>query len=135
MQSGHSEATTEGIRVRVAAQFLPERSSTELGQYFFVYRVRIANDGERWAKLLSRHWKITDAEGAVEEIEGPGVVGDTPELAPGESYEYMSGCPLTTEWGTMEGSYVFEREDGTQFEAEVARFFLALTTDPIATQD
>lgn len=135
MQSGHSDETTEGIRVRVAAQFLPERSSPELGQYFFVYRVRIANEGQAWAKLLSRRWTITDGNGQVEVVEGPGVVGDQPELAPGESYEYMSGCPLTTEWGTMEGHYVFQRQDGETFEARVGRFFLALTTAPITSQD
>lgn len=132
MQSGHSNVCTEGIRVRVAAQFLPERSAPEAGQFFFVYRVQIANEGDRKAKLLSRYWKITDGQGAVEEVEGPGVVGETPELAPGESYEYMSGCPLGTEWGTMEGCYVFEREDGSRFEAEIGRFFLALTTEPIS---
>ncbi|MBC8451112.1 MAG: Co2+/Mg2+ efflux protein ApaG [Planctomycetes bacterium] len=135
MQSGHSDTTTEGIRVRVAAQFLPERSSPEMGQYFFVYRVRLSNEGEHAAKLLTRYWLITDANGKTEEVEGPGVVGDFPDLAPGESYEYMSGCPLGTEWGTMEGHYVFEREGGERFQAGVGRFFLALTTAPITSQD
>lgn len=135
MQSGHSDQVTEGIRVRVAAQFLPERSSPDHSQYFFVYRVRISNEGEAWAKLRSRYWLITDANGKREEVDGPGVVGDFPELAPGESYEYMSGCPLTTEWGTMEGHFVFEREGGEQFQAGVGRFFLALTTEPITAQE
>ena len=135
MQSGHSGTTTEGIRIRVAAQYLPERSSPAHGQYFYIYRVRISNEGEAWAKLRSRRWKITDADGLVEVVEGPGVVGDLPELAPGESYEYTSGCPLATEWGTMEGHYTFEREDGARFDAKIGRFFLALTTAPIASQD
>jgi ApaG protein len=135
MQSGHSDTVTEGIRIRVAAQLLPERSSPEHGQFFFIYRVRISNEGTEWAKLLSRYWKITDSDGQIEEVEGPGVVGDLPELGPDESYEYTSGCPLTTEWGTMEGHYVFERASGSRFEAAIGRFFLALTTAPIASQD
>jgi len=135
MQSGHSNELTEGIRVRVAAQLLPERSSPELGQYFFVYRVRISNEGKHPAKLLSRYWLITDADGKTEEVEGPGVVGDFPYLQAGESYEYMSGCPLGTEWGTMEGYFVFQREGNQRFQAKVGRFFLARTTAPITSLD
>ena len=135
MQSGHSDLTTEGIRVRVAAQFLPERSSPEHNQYFFVYRVRLANVGTEWAKLRSRLWLITDAEDKSHKVQGPGVVGEFPELEPEAQFEYMSGCPLTTEWGTMEGHFVFERKDGAEFKVGVGRFFLALTTDPMMTQD
>lgn len=135
MQTGHSDSLTEGIRVRVAAQYLADRSDPERGQYFFVYRVRITNESDSWAKLLSRAWRITDANGEIETVEGPGVVGDLPELDPGESYEYMSGCPLTTGWGTMEGHYTMQRVDGTTFDVSIGRFFLALTTAPIAYQE
>lgn len=135
MESGHSDVTTDGIRVRVAAQYLPERSSPEHNQYFFVYRVRLSNVGDAWAKLRTRSWLITDANGKTNKVEGPGVVGEFPELAPGAQFEYMSGCPLTTEWGTMEGHFVFEREGGAEFQVEVGRFFLAMNTAPIMSQD
>jgi ApaG protein len=85
----------------------------------------ISNQGERRAKLKSRHWVILDADNNRQEVRGPGVVGKFPDLAPGESFEYCSGCPLATKWGTMEGSYVFQREDGSEFEVSIGRFFLA----------
>ena len=106
MQSGHSDVTTEGIRVRVSAQYVPAQSDPDHRKFLFVYRVVIANEGSRWAKLLSRRWVITDGNGEVEVVEGPGVVGEQPELAPGESHEYTSHCPLSTSWGTMEGHFV-----------------------------
>ena len=129
MENGHSDETTEGIRVRVSAQYLPERSAPERRQFLFVYRVQIENVGDQWAKLASRRWVITDGNGEVNVVEGPGVVGETPELSPGDRHEYMSGCPLQTHWGTMEGHYVMEREDGSTFEARVGRFFLAKNTE------
>ena len=135
MQTGHSDTTTEGIRVRVASQFLPDRSDPDRGLHFFVYRVRITNEGDEPATLRSRSWLITDGRGETETVEGPGVVGDQPRLEPGEGYEYMSGCPLETEWGTMEGYYVFERDGGETFEAAIGRFFLALGTAPITALD
>jgi len=136
MQTGHSDQTTDGIRVRVAAQYLPERSAPDSGVYFFVYRVRLDNEGERSAQLMSRYWRITDANGEIEEVRGPGVVGDQPVLEPGGSYEYMSGSSLETEWGTMEGHYDFVREEGEQpFKVGIGRFFLALSTAPITAQD
>ena len=135
MQTGHSDTTTDGIRVRVASQFLPERSDPDRGLHFFVYRVQLTNEGEQPARLLSRRWLITDANGETEEVQGPGVVGDQPHLDPGEEYEYMSGCPLETEWGTMEGSYEFERDGGERFEVAIGRFFLALGTAPISALD
>ena len=135
MESGHSDVTTDGIRVRVAAQYLPERSSPEHDQYFFVYRVRLSNVGEEWGKLRSRCWLITDANGKTNKVEGPGVVGEFPELSPGAQFEYMSGSPLTTEWGTMEGHFIFERKDGERFQVAVGRFFLAMNTAPIMSQD
>ncbi len=128
METGHSDFTTQGIRVRVSAQFVPERSDPEHRQFLFVYKVRISNQGERWAKLRSRRWVITDAFGETEIVEGPGVIGEEPELEPGMSHEYMSGCPLRTSWGTMEGHYVMQREDGETFEAKIGRFFLTEKT-------
>lgn len=134
METGHSDVTTQGIRILVSAQYLPEQSVPEQRRYFFVYRVNISNEGERWAKLLSRRWVITDGDGEIEVVEGPGVVGEQPELEPGESHEYMSGCPLRTTWGTMEGHYVMQREDGETFEARIGRFFLTQNTELLASR-
>ena len=131
----HSEATTRGIRVRVHSRYVPERSDPDHMQYLFVYRVRIRNEGDATVTLRSRKWIIKDADGEVEIVEGPGVVGEQPCLPPGAQHEYMSGCPLETSWGTMEGHYVMEREDGTTFQAQVGRFFLAPTVDPISSQE
>jgi len=120
-----SEAVTRGIRVKVISQYVPERSDPEQSQYFFVYRILIANEGDQPAQLISRHWIITDAEGRVEEVKGPGVVGEQPLLAPGQSFEYTSGCPLPTAFGTMEGTYQMVRRDGERFDANIAPFTLA----------
>lgn len=131
METGHSDLTTEGIRVRVAAQFLPEDSDPALGHFAYQYQVVIENVGDRRAQLRSRHWIIRDANGEPVEVRGPGVVGEYPELAPGERFVYTSGCPLRTEWGTMEGTYRMAREDGTEFDVQIGRFFLAPTVAPI----
>jgi ApaG protein len=130
-ESGHSDLTTLGIRVRVASQFLAEESDPEANVWVFVYRVVILNQSERSMKLLSRHWIIRDANGERRDVRGPGVVGEQPELQPGASYEYRSSCPLTTPWGTMEGSYRCTWEDGSQFDVRIGRFFLAQNTAPI----
>src|SRR5437899_1864572 len=98
-----SDSVTEGIRVQVIPEYIPEQSNPELNRFVFAYRVVITNEGDRWAKLLSRHWIIINDAGDREEIEGPGVVGYTPELYPGESFDYSSSTPLDTKWGTMEG--------------------------------
>ena len=119
-----SEATTNAILVRTQSFFVDERSKPEEGQYLFAYRIRIVNEGEQPAKLISRHWIITDGLGRVEEVRGPGVVGEQPRLAPGESFEYTSACPLPTQFGTMRGRYTMERDDGTTFDAEIAPFDL-----------
>lgn len=134
METGHSDVTTQGIRIVVSAQYLPEQSVPEQRRYFFVYRVNISNEGTRWAKLLSRRWVITDADGEIEVVEGPGVVGEQPELAPGDTHEYMSGCPLRTTWGTMEGHYVMQREGGGTFNAKIGRFFLTQNTELLASR-
>ena len=121
-----STATTEGIRVNVRAVYVPEQSSPRVRRYVFAYTVQIANDGDVPAQLKSRHWVITDGDGRVEEVRGPGVVGQQPFLKPGDQFEYTSGCVLTTPRGEMRGSYQMHRPDGTSFEATIAPFTLTL---------
>ncbi len=125
---GTSTCVTEGIRVSVESRFVPQRSDAEAGYYFFAYTVRISNEGHSPAQLESRHWIITRANGSTEEVRGPGVVGHTPLLAPGEAFEYTSFCPLDCEFGTMHGSYLMVREDGRRFHAAIAPFVLATPT-------
>jgi ApaG protein len=120
-----SEATTRGIRIDVRAAYVPERSEPKHGHWLFAYRVRIANEGSATAQLVSRHWIITDANGHIEEVKGPGVVGQQPVLAPGEAFEYTSFCPLTTPFGTMHGTYQMVTDGGEGFDAEIAPFTLA----------
>lgn len=123
--SAGDSAVTEGIRVNVRSQYVAERSVPQNGQWFFVYTIRIANEGLAAARLLRRHWVITNAEGQVQEVEGPGVVGETPRLEPGQTFEYSSACPLDTPFGTMQGTYAFVRDDGTAFRAVIPVFRLA----------
>jgi ApaG protein len=132
-QTGHSDTQTEGIRIRVGAAYVESQSQPGRGLYFYVYRVIISNEGAASAKLISRYWRICDADNEVEEVLGDGVVGEQPTLDPGQSFEYSSGCPLTTPWGTMEGHYVMERPDGTTFTARIGRFFLAPNVASIST--
>ena len=120
-----SDATTEGVRVLVRSAFVPERSSAQLGRWFFTYTVRITNLGQTAARLRSRHWIIQDAEGRMEHVRGPGVVGKEPRLEPGQGFEYTSFCPLPSPTGSMSGTFQMERDDGTRFEAEVAPFELS----------
>ena len=131
METGHSDTTTHGIRVRVGAQYLPAKSDPARHLFTYAYRVVLENVGDERVRLLSRRWLIRDSGGELREVEGPGVVGEYPELAPGETYEYMSGSPLETEWGTMEGSFRFQTDDGEEFDAEIGRFFLAPNVAPI----
>lgn len=133
METGHSDTTTDGIRIRVAAQIQAVHSDPDRSHFVYAYRVVISNEGTERAKLLRRHWIVRDAHGDIREVKGPGVIGEFPDLAPGESFEYVSGCPLQTEWGTMEGSYRMRRPDGTEFEARIGRFFLAPNVAPIAS--
>ena len=97
-----------------------------LGRYVWSYTIRITNEGAAPAKLLSRHWIITDALGKLEEVRGPGVVGEQPHLGPGETFQYTSGCMLVTARGSMRGTYQMVRDDGSGFDAEIARFALEL---------
>ncbi len=120
-----SIAVTQGIRVRVQSQYLPDQSSPRDDRYVFAYTITISNEGATTAQLKTRHWIITDARGEVEEVRGDGVVGEQPRLSPGQSFQYTSGCVLETAVGTMHGSYRFWRDDGTFFDAEIAPFSLA----------
>lgn len=120
-----SEATTRNIRVHVKAVYDPDRSSPHQNQWFFLYTVRITNEGPNTVQLISRHWIITDAMGKVQEVHGPGVVGNQPILAPGQSFEYTSGCPLTVPFGSMHGTYQMMNDRKEKFDIEVAPFVLA----------
>lgn len=126
-----SEALTRGVRVSVTARYSPEYSDQSRRKWFFLYTIRIANEGSRTVQLLNRHWIITDANGEVEEVRGPGVVGQQPVLKQGESFEYTSGCPLETAFGSMQGSYEMQVDGGETFNANVAGFALRERDDAI----
>lgn len=120
-----SEAVTRGVRVHVESEYAPERSDPSRSEWFFLYTVRITNEGPETVQLLTRHWIITDGTGHMEEVRGPGVVGKQPVLQPGESFEYTSGCPLSTPFGVMEGTYQMVVEGGERFDAKIAPFTLS----------
>jgi ApaG protein len=124
-----SEAVTKGIRVHVESRYDPTRSRPDQSQWFFLYTVRITNEGSVTTQLISRHWIITDATGHIEEVRGPGVVGEQPVLGTGQSFEYTSGCPLPTPFGTMHGTYQMVAANGERFDATIAPFTL---TEPHA---
>jgi ApaG protein len=119
-----SLATTRSIRVEVLAQYSAENSHPLEDEWVFQYTVRITNEGSETVQLVSRHWIIRDGFDHVEEVRGPGVVGDQPVLAPGESYKYSSWCPLKTPTGVMRGTYQMVRTNGEQFDIEIAPFGL-----------
>ncbi len=121
-----SQAVTRGVKITVQSRYLPEQSQPRANRYVFAYKVRIENGGRETVRLRSRHWYITEESGAVREVEGEGVVGQTPTLAAGQVFEYASGAALTTARGTMRGTFRMHRADGTWFDAEVAPFALEL---------
>jgi ApaG protein len=121
-----SSAVTNGILVTVVSEYIPERSSLSSRQFAFAYTVRIQNQGEAPAQLRSRHWIISDSNGAIQEVRGDGVVGEQPLLQPGQHFEYTSWCVIATATGTMRGSYRMVRPDGDVFDAEIAPFRLGL---------
>jgi ApaG protein len=121
-----SQAVTRGVRVDVESFYDPERSSPEESYYFFAYHVRISNLGNETVQLVSREWIITDANGEQQRVQGPGVVGEQPVLACGESFEYTSFCPLATAVGSMHGSYRMIYQNGEGFDATIAPFSLAV---------
>ncbi len=118
-------ATTDGVTVRVAVSFLPEQSQPEAGKWFWVYHIRIENGSNETIQLRTRHWRITDGRGMVNHVDGEGVVGEQPTLRPGQSHDYVSGCPLATPHGSMEGFYTFTDEGGEPWEVRIPYFPLA----------
>ncbi len=122
-----SDTTTRGIRIQARAEFQPERSAPADRHFFFSYRIRIENVGAETAQLLTRRWVVTDDHGEVTLVEGEGVVGETPVLAPGEAFEYTSFCPLQTQVGTMQGAYGMQiLPTGERFEANIEPFILVV---------
>jgi len=117
-------AVTRKIEVTVTPRFVSERSSPNNGYYFWTYTIAITNRGQETVQLKTRHWRITDATGRLQEVNGPGVVGEEPVLKPGESFEYTSGVPLTTPSGFMRGSYGLVTEAGERFDIEIPAFSL-----------
>lgn len=115
---------TRGIIVRVAASFLADQSQPQRGRWFWSYHIRIENGGDQDVQLLSRRWVITDGRGDRHTVEGDGVVGEQPTIAPGATYDYVSGCPLDTSTGAMEGSYRMIGADGATFDVRIPRFAL-----------
>jgi ApaG protein len=120
-----SEATTRGVRVAVVSEYAPDRSRPVQHQWFFLYTITIANEGHDTVQLVSRHWIITDGSGRVEEVKGAGVVGQQPVLAPGKSFTYTSGCPLSTPFGVMHGTYQMISSTGEPFDVTIAPFTLS----------
>jgi len=114
------------IDVSVISRFLPEQSQPEQDRFAFAYTVTLSNVGEQPAKLISRHWVITDGNGNVQEVRGSGVVGQQPRLEPGQSHTYSSGTLMATRVGNMHGSYQMLADDGTRFDAPIAPFRLAV---------
>jgi ApaG protein len=116
------QETTDGVTVRVSVSYLPEQSDPGRGRWFWAYHIRIENGAERTVQLMRRHWTITDGRGEEQEVRGDGVVGDQPILEPGESFDYVSGCPLSTPSGSMAGDYDMVASDGSGFIVAIPRF-------------
>jgi len=121
-----AESKNYEIKVEVVTEYLAEQSDVAASRFVFAYHITLRNVGNVPAQLISRHWVITDAEGDIQEVKGLGVVGHQPLLAPDQSFEYTSGCALTTAVGTMRGTYQMVAEDGTQFDAVIPEFVLAM---------
>lgn len=123
-------ATTQDVSVEVKPQYLGDQSDPERNRFFWSYNIRIENHGGQPVQLLHRHWKITDALGQLEEVKGPGVVGEQPLLQPGQHFEYTSGVPLNTASGIMMGSYEMVRGNGELFDVEIPPFSLDIPSAP-----
>lgn len=121
----HHAAITHGVTVRVAVSYLPEQSRVAAGKWFWVYHIRIENGSDHPLQLVTRHWRITDGNGHVSFVDGEGVVGEQPRLAPGQSHDYVSGCPLGTPTGSMEGHYAMRADDGALVDVAIPFFPLA----------
>jgi ApaG protein len=124
--SGMEKSDPHGFIIETQVTYLPERSSEPDQRFVFSYTISITNTGSIAAQLISRHWVITDANNHVQEVRGQGVVGEQPMLKPRQSFEYTSGTALTTQVGTMRGSYRMQAEDGTQFDVEIPQFVLSV---------
>ncbi|HEV3138978.1 MAG TPA: Co2+/Mg2+ efflux protein ApaG [Vicinamibacterales bacterium] len=124
LHASSSEAVTNDVRVEVVSEYAPERSDHAESEWFFLYTVRITNQGRETVQLLNRHWIVTDATGRVEEYKGSGVVGEQPVLRPGESFQYTSGCPLGTSSGVMKGTYEMVNARGEKLNVVIAPFAL-----------
>jgi ApaG protein len=120
----NDHATTDGVTVRVVTNFLDDQSAPAQNRWFWSYHIRIENHRDDPVQLLTRHWKITDGRGGISHVDGDGVVGEQPLLNPGGSHDYVSGCPLPTPSGMMEGHYRFIRADGSTFLVDIPRFKL-----------
>lgn len=114
------------ISVSTRVKFVPDQSDAERGRYVFAYTIRITNTGTVTARLLTRHWIITDANGEVQEVKGDGVIGEQPLLKPRQSFEYTSGTAIATAVGTMRGSYQMIADDGVRFDAPIPEFTLSV---------
>jgi ApaG protein len=119
------QAVTKNIKIEVEPSFVQDQSDPQQAYYFFSYRVRITNESQGTVQLISRHWIITDGFGQVEEVVGPGVIGQQPTLKPSESFEYTSFCPLATPTGSMQGKYVMVDPKGAEIEVQIPLFILA----------
>lgn len=130
-----SDTTTHDIRVGATAYYLPEESDPQADEYVFGYRILIVNHRDEPIRLISRKWTIIDGDGKTRYVKGQGVIGQNPRLEPGQAFKYASFCRLPTPWGTMEGSYQMQRDDGSMFEINIDRFYLAVdkrdTAQPI----
>jgi len=123
-------AVSGALTVRVAVSYLPEQSAPDQSRWFWSYHIRIENDGDATVQLLERYWKIIDGRGNVHEVRGQGVVGEMPVVTRGESYDYVSGCPLDTPAGTISGHYIFVDEEGSRIVAEIPEFVLLSPLEP-----
>ena len=126
MKNDSRTAVPNNIRVEVETAYLPEQSEPDDARFVFAYTITIRNDGQQSAKLLTRHWLITDSNGKTQEVRGDGVVGEQPQLKPGQGFRYSSGAVLETPVGAMQGSYQMIADDGARFEAPIAPFRLAM---------
>jgi len=123
-----SNTLTRGVRILAKPNYVAEQSDPAAGQYLFAYHITIRNEGAQTVQLVSRHWIITNGEGKVEHVRGPGVVGYQPLLKPGEEFQYTSACPLGTPVGTMHGEFNMVLEGGEKFDAVIDPFRLAVPT-------
>ena len=119
-----SETVTHGIRIKVSTKYELEHSDPGKNNFIYSYHVVIRNESDDVVTLISRHWIISNSSDRTEQVRGIGVVGETPTIYPGDSFQYSSFCPLDTEWGTMEGSYQMQKEDGSIFDAIIDKFLL-----------